>query len=198
MCQLLETIKLENGKLFNLSYHNQRMNAARAEIFDTIEPIPLEDCIIIPNEFKTGLFRCRITYRHEIEKIEFIPQNIRQFKTLKMVLHDEIDYHLKYADRRLLNDLFAKRGEADEIIIIKDEMVTDCTIGNLVFWNGKRWVTPDTPLLKGTQRQSLLDKKLIFEQKISKYDLEKHTQIGIINAFFDLENMPIIKIKNIY
>ncbi len=197
MCQLLETIKLENGKLFNLSYHSQRMNAARAEIFDTIEPISLDDCIITPKEFKAGLFRCRITYSHEIEKIEFIPQNIRQFKKLKTVFQNEIDYHLKYADRRLLNDLFAKRGDADEIIIIKNGMVTDCTIGNLVFWNGKRWETPDTPLLKGTQRQSLLDKKLIFEQKISTYDLEKYSQIGIINAFFDLKSMPIIQIGNI-
>ena len=197
MCQLLETIKLKDGKLFNLSYHSQRMNAARAEIFDTIEPIALEDYIIIPDELKTGLFRCRITYSHEIEKIEFIPQNIRQFKELKVLLHNEIDYHLKYADRRLLNDLFSQRDDADEIIIIKNGMVTDCTIGNLVFWNGRRWETPNTPLLKGTQRQSLLDNKLIFKQRISKDDLKKYTKVGIINAFFDLKNMPIIPIKNI-
>jgi 4-amino-4-deoxychorismate lyase len=39
MCLLLETIKLQNGVLENLYYHNLRMNAAREELFRTASSI---------------------------------------------------------------------------------------------------------------------------------------------------------------
>lgn len=197
MCRLLETIKLEDGKLSNLNSHDLRMNAARAELFDSIEPIKLKDHIQIPFNCQTGLFRCRVLYSKEIEKIEFIPQKPREFHKLKIVSHNSIDYHLKFEDRTILNELLALKDDADEVIIIKNGMVTDCTIGNLVFWNGYQWETPDTPLLLGTQRQYLLGEKLIHEKKITQNDLNNYSMCGIINAFFDLKNMPKISIKSI-
>jgi len=49
--------------------------------------------------------------------------------------------------------------QADEVVFIKNGMVTDCSIGNLLFFDGHEWITPYIPLLKGTQRAFLLDKK---------------------------------------
>lgn len=198
MCQLLETIKLEDGKLFNLNYHNRRMNAARGELFGFAPPIDLEEYIQIPEACIDGLYRCRILYSKEIESIEFIPQKERSFTSLKIVNCDEIDYHLKYADRTMLNELYAQRGEADEIIIVRDGEITDCSIGNLLFFDGDSWVTPAEPLLKGTQRQKLLETGHIQEEFITIDDLRNYEKAGIINAFFDLKNMPIIEIENIF
>lgn len=198
MCRLLETIKLKNGKLENLFYHNLRMNAAKAELYNANAGIRIEEEIRIPEEFKKGLYRCRVTYSRTIDEIVFVPVQPRSFHRLKTVHHNRIDYHLKFADRSILNELYAQRGNADEIMIIKNGLVTDCTIGNLVFFNGSEWVTPDTPLLKGTQRQALLDRQLIREKKIGETDLPLFQKVGIINAFFDLNNMPVIKNENIF
>lgn len=198
MCLLLETIKLNNGVLENLFYHNLRMNAARAELFNAGTAIQIEKEVLIPDEFKEGLYRCRIIYNDAIEQTEFLPVRPRIFNCLKIIIYDRIDYHLKFADRSLLNALFSHRENADEIIIIKDGLVTDCTIGNLVFYDGVEWITPDRPLLKGTQRQALLDRKLITEKRITEKDLIDFQKAGIINAFFDLDHMSEIKIENIF
>ncbi len=198
MCLLLETIKLQNGVLENLCYHNLRMNAAREELFRTAGSIRIEEEIRIPPEFMAGVFRCRIFYKRSIEQVEFLPHASRIFNRLKIVHHDSIDYHLKFADRTLLNELFAFRGKADEIIIIKNGLVTDCTIGNLVFYDGKEWVTPDTPLLKGTRRQALLEQHRIRERQITASDLPRFDRTGIINSFYDLDDMPVILQQNIF
>lgn len=198
MCRLLETIKLNNGVLENISYHNLRINTARAELFKTDTDIQLEREVTIPCEFEKGLHRCRIVYKDIIEEIEYTPVPSRSFNKLKIIIHDRIDYHLKFEDRSLLNELFAQRGNADEIIIIKEGLVTDCTIGNLVFYDGTEWITPDKPLLNGTQRQALLDRELIIEKRIIEKELFDFQKAGIINTFFDLDHMPEIKIENIF
>jgi 4-amino-4-deoxychorismate lyase len=196
MCQLLETIKLEDGQLFNLDYHNRRMNAARRELFGTLPPVDLREIIQVPGSCIDGLYRCRIVYSENIESIEFFPQQERSFTSLKLVSCGNIDYHLKYTDRRLLNELYAQRGDADEIIIVSNGKITDCSIGNLLFFDGESWVTPAEPLLKGTQRQKLLETGHI-QECITVDDLQNYKKAGIINAFFDLKNMPIIEIRNI-
>lgn len=198
MCRLLETIKLHEGVLENLFYHNLRMNDARKELFMRNCSIHLEKEIRIPEELQKGLYRCRVTYGRNIDKIEFFPFQQRSFRFLKIVYHNNLDYHLKYADRSLLDELYAQRESADEVIIVKNRAVTDCTIGNLVFYDGEKWITPDTPLLRGTQRQALLDKKLITAGRIRETDLPGFQKAGIINAFFNLNTMPVIKTKNIF
>lgn len=197
MCRLLETIKVENGKLFNLSYHQQRFNRARKELFPDASEISLAERIQVPADCHQGLFRCRILYSREIEKIEFIPQQKRSFRSLKLVEGHEIDYHLKYAQRDELNQLLAQAAGADEIIIVKNGELTDCSIGNLVFFDGSNWFTPQNPLLKGTQRQRLLDEGKIYERIIKKEELRHYQRVGIINAFFDFDSLPTVKISNI-
>jgi len=198
MCLLLETIKLENGRLNNISYHNQRLNAARAAIFGDNHPIRIEKEISVPPRFRHGTYRCRITCSRTIEKTEFVPLQQRCFNRLKVIHDNEIDYPYKFADRSHLNNLYEQKGNADEIIIIKNGLVTDCSVANLVLYDGAEWHTPDIPLLKGTQRQLLLDRHLIREKRIRESDLIHYQKLGLINAFFDLNDLPEIKIDNIF
>ena len=93
---------------------------------------------------------------------------------------------MKYTDRSLINTLFAQRGACDEIIIIKNGKVTDCSIGNLIFRQGKKWYTPDTPLLLGTQREKLLQEGKIQECTIFQEDIVNFDEIKIINAMNSL------------
>ena len=198
MCRLLETIKVENGQFNNIGYHNKRMNEARSAIFGEQKKLRLEKEIRLPPQVTTGLYRCRVIYRKTIENVEFLTVCPRLFNSLKIVRDPQISYPFKFEDRSSLDRLSCQKGSADEIIIIKNHLVTDCSIGNMVFYDGTTWFTPDSPLLKGTQRQFLLDHQLIRERKISEKDIFSYKKAGLINAFFGMKNMPVIKIENIF
>jgi len=195
---LIETIKCENGQLCNLSYHQNRFNLARKERFGVSNSISLQEAIKIPEECQQGLFRCRILYSNEIDKIEFLPHQYRKVESLRLVEDNQIDYHLKYADRERLNRLFEQRGNCDDILIIKNNCITDSYTANPVFWDGQYWWTPDTPLLPGTQRTHLLEEGKIKVRRITPDNLTKYSKVGLINAMQDLENMPVMKISSIH
>jgi 4-amino-4-deoxychorismate lyase len=197
MYQLLETIKCSDGKLINIEFHQSRLENAQKEYFGISPKIKLIEKIEIPEFAKNGLFRCRVTYSKKIDKIEFIPHQYREIKSLKLVEDNEIDYQFKYSDRQKLIQLFEKRNDCDDILIVKNGCITDSFVANIVFFDGEKWWTPDTPLLPGTQRAKLLEEKRIFECRITLDDFQKFEKAGLINAMQDLENMPVISIQNI-
>jgi 4-amino-4-deoxychorismate lyase len=186
--ELLETIKLENGQFQNIEYHNKRFNCSRFDLFGINENQHLENLIKVPKDCFEDIFRCRIIYEKEIKEITFTPYLQKEIKTLKLVDIGNWDYSYKYADRSFLNNLLLENQDFDEVIMIKNGFITDCTIANLVFWDGSNWFTPSTPLLKGTKRQQLLDTHQIVEQEIRIEDLGKYEGVFLINAFRGLED----------
>ncbi len=197
MCLLLETIKCVDGKPQNLDFHQKRFENARKSLFGLKNFELLSEIIKVPEIAQNGLFRCRVLYAGKIEKIEFLPYNFRPIKTLRLVECNTIDYSYKFANRAELENLFAQKGDCDDIIIVKDGLITDSFAANLVFFDGKKWWTPDSPLLKGTKREKLLTEKTISACKIEVHDLQKYTRVGLINAMVEFDSMPIIPIENI-
>ncbi len=197
MFPLLETIKCKDGVLHHLEWHNERFNRARKSYFGVDSSMNLATEIKIPQWATQGLFRCRITYSEQIEKIEFLPHHYRKTERLKLVEDNSVDYKFKYADRTHLQKLFEKRNGCDDIIIVKHGSVTDSFTANLVFFDGKNWWTPNTPLLKGTQRARLLHDKIIRSCSITPNDLPKYQTVSLINVMQELDTLPPIPIKNI-
>jgi 4-amino-4-deoxychorismate lyase len=103
------------------------------------------------------------------------------------VTDDDIDYRFKYADRRRLQSLFARRGDCDDVLIVRNGLLTDTSYCNIVLYDGQDWWTPDTPLLPGTARQRLLDEGLIRERRIRVEDLPRFEHIRLINAMLPWE-----------
>ena len=197
MYQLFETIKCADGRLENLEFHQARFSLARKLNFNVKDEISLKQQIHVPDFAKTGLFRCRVIYGQQIEKIEFIRHTYRVINSLQLVVDNNIDYKFKSADRKNLEQLFEKRGECDDIIIVKNGLITDSFAANLVFYDGKKWWTPDAPLLPGTQRARLLEAGGISATRITQNDLHHFQKAGLINAMNTLENMPQIGIERI-
>ena len=187
---LLETIKIENGEVFNLHYHQKRFDKSRLDLFGDTTVINLSTAIEAP---KKELYRCRILYDTQIRSIEYIPYRAKVIRTLKVV-PATIEYPYKYANRESFNTLLQKHPDFDEIIIEKDGLITDTTISNLAFYDGVQWLTPANPLLPGTMRAKLLDEKVIFEAPIQKKDLKKYTHVALMNAMigFNILNNPTI------
>ncbi len=175
---LLETIKCEDGRISNLIYHQKRCNKSRKELFHSTDTLDLASAIIPP---KNGLYRCRIIYAKHIESIEYIPYTPKKITSLKVV-SSSLDYHLKYTNRDTFNKLLFLHDDVDEIIIEKEGYLTDTTIANIAFYNGKQWVTPLNPLLKGTMRQKLIDEGFLQTKQIKKEDLSQYSQVALINA----------------
>ena len=198
MCLLLETIQLNDGELHLLPYHHCRMNKARKELFGLPDFPDLRSFIVVPESCRQGVYRCRITYDQAVRSVEFIPHINREVRKMRIVQAPEtLNYCHKYADRSALQQLFDQRADCDEIVIVRNGLVTDCFTGNLIFFDGLHWWTPSVPLLNATKRQYLIDQKRIREREIRLDDLPRFSHIGIINVFYDFENPLIISVNQL-
>lgn len=179
-----ETIKAIEGKVLNLSYHQARYESV-LNYFGISKSQNLKDFIQLP---KNGLYKCRLTYDvyNNIE-VTYQVYKKREISSLKIVYDDSIEYSMKYANRDKLDKLFALRGECDDILIVKNSLITDTSIANIAFFDGSRWITPALPLLRGTTRERLLREGKIFEEEIVVNDLEKFSQVALMNAMIDFD-----------
>jgi len=180
MCLLIETISCIDGRLQNLEWHNFRLNNSRRKLFHKRNQISLED-IQLPLFVNNGCWKCKVLYSDIIKEISFDAYIPRKIKSLALV-ESSLDYSYKYDKRDELDELYNRKGEADEIIIIKDGYVTDSSIANILFYNGKYWVTSDTPLLEGTMRAQLIHKGIVKVDTVKKSDLTKYNKLMFINA----------------
>lgn len=196
MFRLLESIRLENGNFHRLNYHQQRMDRSVKELSGQKNSINLFQDLKKYNPPKIGLYKCRVVYTNKLESVEFIPYSIKPVNSLKVVYDQEIEYTHKLHDRNKINALFAQRQYCDDILIIKNGMVTDSSFSNIIFYDGINWVTPSTPLLKGTMRQFLLEAAEIKSAPVRVQDIPSFKTFRLINALlaFDGPEIDVSKI----
>lgn len=189
MCRYIETIRIEKGRLRNIAYHDRRMNEVRREVWGVDRSASLETYIdASPYEERT---RCRVTYGRDVESVEFFPYQIRPVHSLQLVRGGQIEYRRKRADRSELNALFACRGEADDVLIVRGGLLTDTSIANIALGDGTGWYTPASPLFEGTQRACLLDAGMIRPLDIHADDLFRFQKIRLFNAMIDFGEIEI-------
>lgn len=181
-----EAIKLKDGVLCRLEYHQQRVDRTLERFYGTtIDLSVLKENI--PDEVRKGLYKCRVVYGRQIESVEFIPYRFRSIQKVCIVKDDDIEYDYKYADRARLNELLEKSA-CDDIIIVKRGFVTDSFAANLVFQSRSGLYTPASCLLPGTKRQYLLDQGIVRETEIRLEDLPLYDRVFFVNALVDLED----------
>ena len=188
MKELFETLKIEDGKIFNLKWHNQRLNRSRLELFSLHKPLNLADYINTPHQ---GLYRCRVVYDLEIKSVEYIPYTPKIFKSFKIV-QSNLEYNYKFNDRSQLNRLLQE--DYDEIIIEKDGFLTDTSIANIAFFDGQDWLTPKIPLLRGTTRERLLDEGFLKLKDIKKENIKNYSHFALMNAMIGFQIQKSINI----
>ena len=110
---------------------------------------------------------------------------------------DSIDYSFKSLDRTRLNELLVQKGSSDDIIIVKNGLVTDTSFTNLAILSGNRWFTPPRhPLLAGTMRSFLLDKGIISKADITLHDLKNAQAVSLFNAMIEFGER-VVDVKDI-
>lgn len=183
MSRYIETIRIEGGRIYNLPYHNRRMNETRRNIFQASDKLDLSD-YIHPEAYQDRT-KCRVVYEQEIVEVEYAPYAIRPVSSLHIVEDNTFCYRYKSTNRDALNRLFASRGVADDVFIVQDGLLTDTSICNIALWNGERWFTPSCPLLQGTKRASLMDEGVLFPSEIKVDDLKLYSHIRLFNAMIE-------------
>jgi len=198
MCLLLETIKTVDRNLVNLEYHQKRVNRSILDLFNKNARVNLAKEIKVPGYLGKGLFKCRVIYDQEIRKVEFLPYKPQEITTLKLVLCNDLDYSYKFENRQIITKLLELKGQCDDILILKNDLITDTSFCNIIFSDGNNWITPSKPLLKGTQREYLLEKDMISEANIKGTDIYNFNSFKLINAMIDFETSQTLPATNIF
>ncbi|HIP61209.1 MAG TPA: hypothetical protein EYG98_01490 [Sulfurovum sp.] len=192
MKKLFETIRIENGIAHNLKYHNARLNHARKHLFGTTDDIDIEKYLIdIPS---SGLYRAKLIYDRNIQDITYYIYKAKTIQTFRL-LGADINYRYKYLNRVQLDTLIEENQEYDEIIIIKDELLTDTTIANIALRQDGIWYTPAEPLLQGTTRARLLDEGKIITKNIKATDIDSYDGLALMNAMIGFRIIDRPKIR---
>jgi 4-amino-4-deoxychorismate lyase len=196
MLRFVETVRITDGKPLNLSYHNQRMNATRAHFFPYSVPLSLGQPLSqLPATL--GKVKCHIVYADTLMGITCSPYIRRPITSLRCVVANSVSYAYKWEDRSVLDALHGQRGLADEVLIVRNGLITDTSFSNVALYDGQQWFTPAHPLLKGTKRGSLIDAGQLAECEIRVIDLPHFQSISLINAMLDLGD-TVIDISQVF
>lgn len=187
MSLLLETIRINNGAPQHLQWHQVRLERSQAAAFSDYEPMDLAAILTKISFPEKGVFKCRITYGQHLEKVEIERYRRRKINSLQLVEAGNLDYSLKWADRSGIAALFARKGTADDILMVKNGLLTDTSYANIALFDGEKWFTPATPLLEGTCRARLLSEGLLTEADLRPSDLRLFRKIRLFNAMANWE-----------
>lgn len=176
--QIIETIKVENGKLLFEKEHFKRMekSAGHFGIKFTYPEIKPE---------KDGILRIELGETISIEYKELIPHKTDKITISPIIInsHNDFMYH-KTTYRPWFYDSYQKiaKGEVfDEIFFNEKGELTEGSRSNIVLEiKGKLYTPPvSCGLLNGIYRQQM---KNITEQILYKSDLEKADKIYCVNS----------------
>ncbi|MDN5104775.1 aminotransferase class IV family protein [Aliarcobacter butzleri] len=182
-----ETIKCEDFEVFNLDCHQKR-------VANTIGlNINLQEYI---NPISEELLRCKLIYdENGVVDVLYFPYKKREIKSFKIIFDNKIEYSKKYLNRAKLDELYEKRDDCDEVIIIKDGIVTDTTIANIAIFYENLWITSKNCLLGGTTRARLLEEKKLLEKDITLDMLKNTSKVALMNAMIGFDEIKDFKIK---
>ena len=135
----------------------------------------------------------RLTLEYDLTKIRairLIPYQRRSISKLRLVqLPEDFDYSYKYADRCFFDRVKATLPDDEEPIFVRqDGTITDTSFTNVLMETEDGYFTPARPLLRGTQRESLLRRGLIAEHDhLTLTHLMHARSLLLINALLPLK-----------
>jgi 4-amino-4-deoxychorismate lyase len=180
--KFFETIKVKDGKIFHLPYHQERFEKTSGL------HVNLASYITPPQE---GLLRVKLIYTNkEILEVHYFPYVKKTIRSVKLLPID-FDYEKKYLDRSNIDQAYQQRDNCDEILMLKNGYITDTSIANVAFFYNQEWITPKVPLLYGTTRKRYLESKKIKEKEITPQMVQHSSHIAFLNALVDFDIMSI-------
>jgi 4-amino-4-deoxychorismate lyase len=187
MSQFFESICVKEGVAENLSFHQARVNKTLQAFNASNNSIELTSIVQQLKLSTIGLFKLRISYDlNGNHQVKLTPYQYRQINQFALVDIKGLRYDYKDENREWINEALSQSG-TDEIIMHDDGWIKDCSYTNIVFYDGLHWVTPESPLLEGTQRAKLIQEGLIIPKALHINDLPNFVKFKCINAMMQWE-----------
>ncbi len=199
---LIETLRLEQGRLTLRHRHHSRLSASAAAL-GFPKPTALLDVALdeFAAQYPKGVYRVRLLYsvagtvHLEGFALESALGSDPKAASTKVITVDiaqgpvsshDLFLHHK-TTRRLVYDHYMQQAEPNSFdVLLWNERgeVTEFTRGNVVAEMNGRRITPPLScgLLAGTLRQELLEKEQIEERVITLYELQQASALWFING----------------
>ena len=191
MCRFIESIQLNDNEFKCLDLHQERIRLAMADYYPGVKTFDLTDTLSKSPFPSKGCFKCRIVYDTKIRLLEFIPYVKREIHSLRLVEVDIESVPYKKEDRSLMNAAFALRGDCDDIIMVKNGLLTDTSYTNIAFFDGTYWYTPRLPLVYGIKRSQLIKEGQLIEKDITVVDLVNFNRVSLFNAMNEFGSIEL-------
>lgn len=197
MSRLIESIKIKNGCALNLDFHIQRMQNSLSDLFNSTINIGKGDFLDGLNPEMESTYKLRVLYNQDGMTRELIPYHFRQITSIKLVDADHVNYNYKFENRVDIDALYNQREDCDDILVVKQGLITDSSYCNVAFYKNGVWHTPLNPLLEGTKRALLIEKNILEPTDIHLRALSSFDKISLFNAMIEFEEI-ILPIDSIY
>lgn len=184
MSLLVETIRIEKGRIRLMPFHNARANRSRRELFGSMKDIDLR-AFVDKGKIPPGdLIKCRILYDDQIHEVQYAAYPARIISQVQILDGQGVEYHHKWVERPQLDQLFQKRKKGMDEICILDPLgyVTDAYYFHFLFEKENKWFLPRTYLLPGVMRTYLLQKSKAELRSIHVTEINAFDKIHLINA----------------
>jgi 4-amino-4-deoxychorismate lyase len=194
MYRFIESIKVQHRGFQHMEWHNKRFNETRRVFFPSLPEVDLAKMLVLPETIDEGIYKCRVVYGLEIEEVTYQPYRMPCVRSLRLVDDKMMDYSYKYEDRDGLQKLLTLKGDADDILIVRDGCIVDTSYSNVALFDGSHWYTPETFLLNGTCRQRLLAEGILREAPVTLQNLFCYEEVRPINAMLELYQTPSVRV----
>ncbi len=193
----LESVGVYDGQAPLLPYHQARVDRTFAAFYPRQKPLDLVS-LWEKTDFPAGKLKWRIPYNAREAEPQIQPFTERNIEQLQIVVDDSIEYAYKFTERDRLDALYEEKvDDADEILIIRNGLLTDAYYYNVVIKMGSDLLTPRQPLLPGVMRAYCLENEQIQLANIQLADLYKSEGVYLINALHPLERAAFIERERI-
>ena len=196
---VLETLALIDGIIQNPYFHQQRIAKVQEELYGNH---PNLDKIDISKEVEHGFnswiihnpppkpwresitpkIKVRVLYGAHLGPIEFQWYHRPDYTNALILSVPPVDYHIKWANRTWFNQVSKSVPKESYPLCCIVGLLTDGLSSNLVIYKNDTYLTPRTPLLKGTMREWLLSSKTLVEADLTPEDLYQAQEVMLINA----------------
>ena len=192
MYRFIESIRLANGQMPLLPYHQERMARTRRAFYKNPPPVNLAGMLQpYAGAHPDGVYKIRVVYAREVLQVDILPYALKPIQSLLPVPSGQLDYAWKYANREGIRKLLERRGTCDDILLVRQGFVTDTSYCNVAFLSPSgAWLTPEAPLLPGTRRHYLLDRGVLQQAPIALKDVDSFLRVRLFNAMILWEQAP--------
>ena len=118
---------------------------------------------LLNDDIMEGKVKCRMRYYNDISSISFEKYVRRSINTLKLVSASP-NYAFKFSDRSAIEDILKLKNGCDEILIVRNGLITDTSYSNVVF-SKNEFFTPPTQYLTALNGRSCLRMVLLKKHK---------------------------------